>query len=174
MEGKWYTVRVATNKEKFVNEKITQECSRREFEIKTLLPIEKIFFLKSGKKAYRDKIVYPGYLFIKTRNLETLQDCLKMVPGNAGILKNRQGEPAILKEEEVQKMTIDAEKAATIDHNTFIVDELVSIIGGPFDKFQGTIEEINKEKAKVKVNVSIFGRKTPVDLTMEQIQKILS
>lgn len=173
MEAKWYTVRVATNKERFVNEKITQEFGRRDVGFQTLLPIEKTFFLKAGKKSFRDKVIYPGYLFVKANNLEILQDCLKMVPGNAGILKNRHGEPAVLKEQEVQKMIVDNEKAATIDHNTFVVDEIVSIIGGPFDKFQGTIEEINQDKSKVKVNVSIFGRPTPVDLSLDQIQKVL-
>lgn len=170
---KWYTIRVATNKERFINEKLTQEFRRRDLDLQTLLPIEKTFFLKNGKKAFRDKIIYPGYLFVKARNVETLQDCLKMIPGNAGILKNRNGEPAIIKEAEVQKMMTDNEKAASLDHNQFTIDEIVAIIGGPFDKFQGTIEEINQEKSKVKVNVSIFGRKTPVDLTMDQIQKII-
>lgn len=173
MESKWYTIRVATNKERFINEKLKQDYIRRGLTIETLLPIEKSYFLKAGKKAFRDKIIYPGYLFVTTENLEVLQETLRLIPGNAGILKSRTGEPAVLKQSEVDKMITDAEKAATIDLQSFTLGEIVSIIGGPFDKFQGTIEEINKEKSKVKVNVSIFGRPTPVDLTMEQIQKII-
>jgi len=171
MESKWYTVRVATNKERFVNEKINQEYSRRGLRISTLLPIEKILFLKNGKKAFRDKVVYPGYVFVNSENLEVLQDCLRLIPGNSGILKNRSGEPAVLKQEEVDKMITDIEKAETIDLKQFTLGEVISIIGGPFDAFKGTIEEINKDKSKVRVNVSIFGRKTPVDLNMDQIQK---
>ena len=173
METKWYTIRVATNKERFVNEKIKQDYARRGLKIETLLPIEKSYFLKAGKKAFRDKIIYPGYIFVRSDNLEILQETLRLIPGNSGILKSRTGEPAILKQSEVEKMIADTERAATIDLQSFTMGEIVSIIGGPFDKFRGTIEEINKEKSKVKVNVSIFGRATPVDLTMEQIQKII-
>lgn len=173
MESKWYTIRVATNKERFVNEKLKQDYARRGLSIETFLPMEKSYFLKSGKKAFRDKIIYPGYLFVSSENLEILQETLRLIPGNAGILKSRTGEPAVLKKSEVEKMIMDSEKAATIDLQAFTLGEIVSIIGGPFDKFKGTIEEINKEKSKVKVNVSIFGRATPVDLTMEQIQKII-
>lgn len=173
METKWYTIRVATNKERFVNEKIKQDYARRGLKIETLLPIEKSYFLKAGKKAFRDKIIYPGYIFVSSDNLEILQETLRLIPGNSGILKSRTGEPAILKQSEVEKMIADTERAATIDLQSFTMGEIVSIIGGPFDKFRGTIEEINKEKSKVKVNVSIFGRATPVDLTMEQIQKII-
>lgn len=173
MESKWYTIRVATNKERFVNEKLKQDYARRGLKIETLLPIEKSYFLKAGKKAFRDKIIYPGYIFVSSENLEILQETLRLIPGNSGILKSRTGEPATLKQSEVEKMIADTERAATLDLHSFTMGEIVSIIGGPFDKFKGTIEEINKEKSKVKVNVSIFGRATPVDLTMEQIQKII-
>ena len=173
MNSKWYTIRVATNKERFVNEKINQEYTRRGLPISTLVPMEKSIFTKNGKKAFRDKIIYPGYVFVKSENLEILQECLRLIPGNAGILKNRSGEAAILKEAEVEKMIVDSLKAQSIDTESFRVEELVSIVGGPFDTFKGEIEEINPEKGKVKVIVSIFGRPTPVDLNMDQIQKIL-
>lgn len=173
MESKWFTVRVATNKERFVNEKLTQEYSRRGIPISSLLPIEKTVITKNGKKNFRDKIIYPGYIFVKSDNLEILQDCLKMIPGNAGILKSRTGEPSVLKQSEVDKMMVDIEKNETLDLQTYVIGEMVSIIGGPFDSFKGVIEELNKDKSKVKVNVSIFGRNTPVDLNMDQIQKII-
>lgn len=173
MESKWYTVRVTTNKERFVNEKIKQEYYRRGFDIETLVPIEKSYFLKNGKKAYRDKVVYPGYVFVNTNNLDTLQEALRLIPNNTGILKSRSGEPAILKSEEVKKMMLESEKAASLELSKFTLGEMISIIGGPFNEFKATIEEINNEKSKVKVSVSIFGRKTPVDLNMDQIQKII-
>jgi transcriptional antiterminator NusG len=173
MQSKWYTVRVATNKERFLNEKLKQDYNRRGLNIQTLIPMEKSYFLKAGKKAFRDKIIYPGYVFVSVDNLEVLQETLRLIPGNAGILRSRTGEPALLKQHEIEKMLSDVEKASTIDLQAFTLGEIVAIIGGPFDNFKGTIEEINKEKSKVKVNVSIFGRATPVDLTMDQIQKII-
>ena len=173
MNSKWYTVRVATNKERFINDKINQEYSRRGEVISTLLPIEKNLSVKSGKRVLRDKIVYPGYIFVKSDNLETLQECLRLIPGNSGILKSRTGEPATLKQEEVDKMITDIQKSIETGLKDFTVGEVISITAGPFESFKATIEEINKEKSKIKVNVSIFGRKTPVDLNMDQIERIV-
>lgn len=173
MESKWYTVRVQSNREKFVSEKIKAEYARMGVDLNVLVPMEKQFFLKAGKKAYRDKVTYPGYIFIKSDNQDLLQDTLRLIPGNTGLLKNKSGEPAVLKQIEIDKMLSDDEvnKSAT-PSNTFLVGETVKILGGPFDSFKGKVEEINKEKSKVKVHVSIFGRITPVDLNLDQIDKI--
>lgn len=173
MQSKWYTVRVQSNRERFVSEKIKSEYSRRGEQINVLVPTEKQFFLnKSGKKAFKDKVMFPGYIFVESSNCDSLQEALKMIPGNAGLLRNRGGDPAILKPEEVGKMIADDEMGRNADlSNTFILGETVTILGGPFNGFRGTVEELNNEKSKVKVHVMIFGRATPVDLTMDQIQK---
>lgn len=173
MENKWYTVRVQSNREKFVSEKIKAEFTRRGEDIRVLVPTEKQFYLKGGKKAFKDRTMFPGYIFVESGNRDRLQEALKMIPGNTGLLRDRAGEPAVLKPHEVEKMMSDEEVSRTLDvNNTFLLGETVKILGGPFDGFKGTVEELQPEKSKVKVHVSIFGRPTPVDLTMDQIQKV--
>jgi len=173
MESKWYTLRVQSNREKFVSERLKAEYGRQGVDVNTLVPMEKYFYLKNGKKAFRDKVMFPGYVFVQSDSQDSLQETLKLIPGNSGLLRNKSGEPAVLKQHEVEKMMADNEMNMSVDqHNTFILGETVSILGGPFDKFKGTVEEINKEKSKVKVHVMIFGRATPVDLNIDQIQKL--
>ena len=118
--------------------------------------------------------MYPGYIFVETASLAVLQEALKLVSNNSGILKSKTGEPSFLRQEEIDKMINDANKPEIdIDLLNFVVGENVKITGGPFDNFKGEIEEVNKEKGKVKVNVLIFGRSTPVDLQIDQIEKII-
>ncbi len=174
METKWYTVKVQSNREKLISERIKLEMDRNGADITVIVPMEKVYFAKNGKKAHKEKILYPGYIFVETGSLGSLQEALKLVPGNSGILKSKTGEPSLLKKEEVDRMVADSNKPEKeIDLYNYIIGEDVIIIGGPFDKFRGQIDEINKEKGKVKVNVLIFGRPTPVDLQIDQIEKII-
>lgn len=176
METKWYTVKVQSNREKIISERVKSEMNRNGLEVNVIVPIEKQYFAKNGKKAHRDRIMYPGYIFIESSNLGPLQEALKMVPGSSGILKSKTtGEPSTLSKREIDKMLFDSNKpeATDIDLYNFIVGEDVMIVGGPFDKFKGTIDTINKERGKVSVSVPIFGRVTPVDLSLDQIEKIL-
>lgn len=174
MEAKWYTVKVQSNREKIVSERLKMEMSRSGSSINIVVPMEKVYFAKNGKKVHRDKITYPGYIFIETSSVSTLQEVLKNVPGNSGILKSRDGQPSLLKQSEINKLIDDVNKPEVdIDIYNFVIGEVISIVGGPFDTFKGEIDEINKDKGKVKVTVPIFGRPTPVDLQIDQIQKIL-
>jgi len=171
---KWYTVKVMSNRERIVSERLKSEMDRNEVESKVIVPMEKVYFAKNGKKAHRDKIMYPGYIFVETASLAVLQEALKLVSNNSGILKSKTGEPSFLRQDEIDKMINDANKPEVdIDFLNFVVGETVRINGGPFDNFKGEVEEINKEKGKVKVNVLIFGRSTPVDLQIDQIEKII-
>lgn len=173
-KAKWYTVKVMSNRERIVSERLKSEMDRNEVESKVIVPMEKVYFAKNGKKAHRDKIMYPGYIFVETASLAVLQEALKLVSNNSGILKSKTGDPSFLRQEEIDKMINDANKPEIdIDLLNFVVGENVKITGGPFDNFKGEIEEVNKEKGKVKVNVLIFGRSTPVDLQIDQIEKII-
>ena len=173
-KSKWYTVKVMSNRERIVSERLKAEMERNGTESKVIVPMEKIYFAKNGKKAHREKIMYPGYIFVETSSLGILQESLKIVSNNSGILKSKTGEPSFLKQSEIDKMLDEANKPERdIDFFNFIVGENVKISGGPFDNFKGEIEEINKDKGKVKVNVLIFGRSTPVDLQIDQIEKII-
>lgn len=175
MENKWYTVKVQSNREKFISDRIKSEMDRNGNESTVLVPTEKIYFAKNGKKVHTEKVLYPGYIFVETESLGALQEALKFVPGNSGILKSKTtGQPSFMRRSEIDKMIVDISKTdVDIDIFNFVVGETVIIIGGPFDKFKGTIEEINKDKGKVKLNVMIFGRVTPIDMQLNQIEKIL-
>ena len=175
MESKWYTIKVQSNREKSILERLRTEAARDVVELVSIIPTERVFFSRDGKKAHRDKITYPGYIFIESDNLGYLQELLKKVPGTSGVLKDKSGNISLLRKSEVDKMMADSLKPeVNIDLNTFVIGEKVMIIGGPFDKFKGSIDELNKEKGKVKVSVSIFGRITPVDLQYDQIEKIIN
>jgi len=176
METKWYTVKVQSNREKIISERVKAEMTRNGLMVNVIVPIEKQYFVKNGKKAHREKIMYPGYIFVESSNLGPLQEALKLVSGSSGILKSKTtGEPSTLSKKEIDKMLFDSNKpeALDVDLYNFIVGEDVMIVGGPFDKFRGTIDDLNKEKGKVRVSVPIFGRITPVDLHLDQIEKIL-
>ena len=172
MEAKWYTVRVQTNREKSVAERVKQEMEKTGSYGNYLVPTERVYFTKNGKKMHRDKVIYPGYIFLESDNVSLLQDLLKYIPGNTGILKSKDGQPSFLKKNEVERMILEKESDKLLKVDNYSIGDEVTIIGGPFNEFKGKIEEINKDKNKVKVNVMIFGRSTPVDLNIDQIKKL--
>lgn len=171
--NKWYTIKVQTNHEKKVADRIRSEKLRNENLInEVLVPTERKYFLKNGKKYHRETITFPGYIFISSSHPSELSQLLKQVPGTTGLLKNKSGDYQILKQIEVDKIVGDMSKSIeTADNPYYIIGEQVKINSGPFGGFKGSIEELNMEKQKVKVSVLIFGRSTPVDLELIQIEK---
>ena len=171
---KWYVVRTQGNREKSVGERLTKEAENGDLIGKVgqvIVPLEKIFYLKNGKKVQKETIMLPGYIFMETNSLGELKYFLKGVKGTSGFLSERNGEIRSLTELEVNKMigrhTESMTKESTI---TFIVGEEVMINEGPFTSMRATIEKI--EDHKVTLAVSIFGRKTPLTLESHQIDKM--
>lgn len=171
---KWYIVRAQSNREKSVSEKILNESEKGDLMGKVsqvIVPTENSYYMKNGKKVKREKIMLPGYIFVECTSPSELKEYLKNVNGASGFLTSRSGEIQALSELEVKRMLGIQEESKHKDIiNPFIVSEEVQIIDGPFTTFKATIEEINDEK--VKLNVSIFGRKIPIELTIYQIKKI--
>jgi len=169
----WYVVRTQSNRERSVSERILKESEKGELTGKVsqvLVPMEKSFYVKGGKKVKREKILYPGYIFVETTAIGELKYFLKGCNGATGFLTNKSGEIKPLSQTEVSKMIGQQEQAEEVEmENPFVVGEDVKIIDGPFSSMIGTIESISGQK--VKVGVSIFGRKTPVELDMMQIDK---
>lgn len=170
----WYVVKTQGNREKSVGERLTKEAEKGDLIGKVgqvIVPLEKIVYLKDGKKVQKDKIMLPGYIFMETNSLGELKYFLKSVKGVAGFLTERNGDIKSLTENEVNRMigrhTESMNKETTI---TFIVGEEVMINEGPFTSMKATIEKI--EDQKVTLAVSIFGRKTPLTLDLHQIDKI--
>lgn len=172
---KYYVIRTQNQRENSVAQKIRTESERGELVGKVgevLVPMEKVIQVnKEGKRVQKDKITLPGYIFIQTNSLGELKYFLKGVKGTSGFLTERNGSIEPLTEEEVNKMIGREQEQSIVDPLSFTVDEIVIINDGPFTGMKGTIEEIKDQK--VKLTVSIFGRKTPLALELPQIDKMM-
>lgn len=174
---KWYIVRATSNREKSVSERIIKEGEKGDLMGKigrVVVPTEKSFHLKNGKKVQREKVMYPGYIFVETNAVGELKFFLKDVNGATGFLTNREREIQSLSESEVNRMLgVQKEKQENIDNfNHFVSGEEVKILDGPFANFIGTVE--NMKDQKVRIEVMIFGRKNIIELNVFQIEKHVS
>jgi transcriptional antiterminator NusG len=177
---KWYVVRTITGKEKKVKEHIDNEVRRRQLEnffTQVLIPTEKVYQIRNGKKVTKDRIFYPGYVLVEANLVPEVQHALAGIPNVIGFLgdgsKNNTA-PIPLRQSEVNRMlgSVDEIKDQGEQITTpYIVGEAVKVIDGPFNSFSGIIEEVNNEKKKLRVMVKIFGRKTPLELSFLQVEK---
>src|SRR5690349_11075634 len=175
---KWYVVRAISGKEKKVKETIDNEVRRSNmgtYISQVLIPMEKFYQIKDGKKVSKERNFFPGYVLMEADLTGEIAHALKQLPNVIGFLGSEKGgDPVPLRQSEVNRIlgTVDtlAESEETI-HNPYHVGENVKVIDGPFNTFTGVIEEINEEKKKLKVTVKIFGRKTPVELSFMQVEK---
>lgn len=171
----WYVIRVATNKERSVGEKLKKESEVGDLMgivQQVIVPIETTFYLRNGKKMKRDKVKFPSYVFVETTAVGELKYFMKGMNGVGGFLTNRAGEIIPLSITEVTRMLGDQEKEMEkkeIDTNIFIPGEEVTILDGPFNGFNGKVESANDKK--VSVAVSIFGRVNVIDLSPLQVEK---
>jgi transcriptional antiterminator NusG len=169
---RWYIVRAQSNKERNVAERITSQSEKGDLMGKVgrvLVPTENTFYMKNGKKVKREKVLYPGYIFVETNAIGELKFWLKGLNGASGFLTNRSGEILPLSETEVNRMIGQQEEQKIEVETPFVIGEEVKIIDGPFSTMLGKIDDINDQK--VKLNVSIFGRVTAVELNIIQIDK---
>src|SRR5438876_3848789 len=137
-----------------------------------LIPEEKVFEVKGGKKKIKLKNFFPGYILIEADLDEKVENFISKAPS---VLKmvGVKNEPVPLREDEVKRILgrmSDSEDKEKIDVQ-FEKGDLIKVISGPFVNFNGTINDINYERMKVKVMVSIFGRKTPIELDFTQIER---
>lgn len=170
----WYIVRSASNREKSVAEKMQKEGETGDLMGKigrVIVPVEKSFHLKNGKKVQREKVMYPGYIFIETNAVGELKYYLKGLNGASGFLTSRGGHVQSLTQAEVDRMLgVQKEKEIVAEQfNHFIEGESIKVLDGPFTNFIGTVESIKDQK--VKVEVMIFGRKNLIELNSSQIEK---
>ena len=178
-ETKWYVLRVISGKEKKVKEYLDKEVkisgwSNAIFQV--LCPVEKVFKVQAGKKVLREKILFPGYLMLEAADGKLTDDMIQTIKNVTGVIHFLgKDQPTALRKSEVNKMfgKMDEVSEQGIGYaEPYIVGETVKIIDGPFNDFNGTVEEVNEEKKKLKVVVKIFGRATPVELNYMQVEKI--
>ncbi len=174
---KWYVLRAIGGKEKKVKEYIESEISRlnlQEFISQVLIPTEKVYQIRNGKKISKERNFFPGYILIEATLTGEIPHILKNIPNVIGFLGTKGDEPIPLRMLEVNRILGKVDELAVSDEEInipFFVGESVKVIDGPFNSFTGIIEEVNEEKKKLKVMVKIFGRKTPLELSFMQVEK---
>ncbi len=174
---KWYVLRAIGGKEKKVKEYIENEIERlnlKDFVAQVLIPTEKVYQIRAGKKISKERNFFPGYILIEATLVGEIPHILKNIPNVMGFLGTKSGEPVPLRQSEVNRILGKVDELAASDEELnvpFFVGETVKVIDGPFNSFTGTIEEVNDEKKKLKVMVKIFGRKTPLELSFMQVEK---
>lgn len=178
LEKKWYVLRAVSGKEKKVKEYIESEINRlqiHDYVSQVLIPTEKVYQIRKGKKVSKERNYFPGYILIEGVLKGEIQHELSNVPNVIGFLgAEKGGAPVPLKDSEVKRILGKVDELAEQGEEVnipFIVGETVKVTDGPFDNFSGVVEEINEEKKKLKVMVKIFGRKTPLELGFMQVEK---
>ncbi len=182
-DKKWYVVRVANGKEEKAKEYIEKEMEIRHLESyvsQVLIPTEKYFKLQGGKRVAAERKFFPGYVLIEANLEGDIPHIISNVPLVAGFLSEKQGnnafdrKPIPMRDEEVARILGRVDELADKDAETitpFTVGEAVKITDGPFNGFDGTIEEILEDKKRIKVMVKIFGRKNLMELEFAQVSK---
>lgn len=178
---KWYVVRAAGGKEKKAKEYIENEIKRldlTDYVSQVLIPTEKVYQVKNGKKVSTERITLPGYILIEAALTGEIQHIIRNITHVSGFLTERQNgkdkEPVPMRQSEVDRLLGRADELADREDEIltpFIVGEAVKVADGPFNGFYGTIEEVLEDKRKLKVSVMIFGRKTIVELNFVQVVK---
>lgn len=178
-ETKWYVLRVISGKEKKAKEYVDKEIKINGWSaaiFQVLCPVEKVFKVQAGKKVLREKILYPGYLMLEAADGKLRDEMIQTIKNVSGVIHFLgKDHPTALRKSEVNKMfgKMDEVSEQGISYaEPYIVGETVRITDGPFNDFNGTVEEVNEDKKKLKVVVKIFGRATPVELNYMQVEKI--
>ncbi len=175
MEQKWYVVRTFSGHENKVKNLLETELNENEplrAKINEILvPTEKVFEVKDGKKKSKTKNFFPGYILVQADLDNQVKDFILNTQSVMGFLGTRNN-PNPLQPEEVKRIVgrITQDENSERMETIFRSGDLVKIIDGPFNNFSGTVEEVNEEKMKIKVMVSIFGRKTPVEIDFVQAE----
>ena len=175
---KWYVVRAVSGKEKKAKEYIESEMAKRgwsEDVPQVLIPTEKVYAIRNGKKVVKDRTYFPGYVLIEADLRDEIIPVIQNVPNVLDFLRESDGgKPIPMRQYEVNRILgkmDDQIDAIEGNGDTYLVGESVKVIDGPFSSFAGVVEEVNDEKKKLKVTVKIFGRKTPLELGFNQVEK---
>lgn len=175
-ERRWYTLKVHNGKERKVKQYIEKEIVNHNLQenvFQIIIPLEKIYQVKKGKKTMKERNFYPGYLFMESKLTGEIPPIIKSVPGVLGFV-GAKGEPHPLRSNEIDRIMARMDEKLLTEEMMkipFQKGETVKIIDGPFVNFFAEVSEINEEKRSVKLAVKIFGRETPLEMKFEQIEK---
>lgn len=170
MQPKWYVVHTYSGYENKVKTDLEKTVKNRELEdyiFDIVVPMEEQIEIKDGKRKTNLKKVFPGYVLVKMIVTEESWYIVRNTRGVTGFVGSGT-DPIPLTDEEIRKMGFELTEV-NVDYE---INDSVKILNGPLENFVGVVQEINKEKHKVKVLVSMFGRETPVELEFSQVQKV--
>ncbi|MEY2905394.1 MAG: hypothetical protein RJA52_1410 [Bacteroidota bacterium] len=177
-EKKWYSLRVIAGKERKIKERIDSEIDRnnwRDIVTQVLVPTEKVYKIRSGKKVVSDRNILPGYILIEAVDGKLVGDVVQVIANVPNVIHFLGREvPTPMREAEANRLLGKVDESLGASEaliEPFIVGETIKITDGPFSEFVGDIQEINEEKKKLKVIVKIFGRGTEVELNFMQVEK---
>jgi transcriptional antiterminator NusG len=174
-EAHWYVVHVYSGFERKVAESIREQARQKgmEEEIEqVLVPTEEVVELRRGQRVSSERKFFPGYVLVRMQMTDDAWHLVKNTPKVTGFLGGR-GRPSPISEREAERILRQVQEGVERPKPsvTFEVGEQVRVCDGPFTSFNGTVEEVDEERARVKVAVSIFGRSTPVELEYAQVEK---
>mgnify|MGYP001330776902 CR=1 FL=1 len=175
----WYVLRVMGGKEKktaaFI-EKEVELLGMSKFISQILVPTEKVYQIRNGKKVSKERNFFPGYILVEADLVGEVPHALRKVPGVLGFLgATKGGIPVPMRQSGINRILGRVDEMALVDENVsipFVIGETVKVIDGPFNSFHAEIEGIDEQRKKLKLMVKIFGRKTPLELNFMQVEKI--
>ncbi|MCH1437036.1 MAG: transcription termination/antitermination protein NusG [Flavobacteriales bacterium] len=178
LKKKWYVVRAVSGQEtkvKLYIEKEIEHLGMQDYVAQILVPTEKVYQVRNGKKVTKERNYFPGYVMIEAALVGEVVHVIKSVTGVIGFLgATKGGDPVPLRVSEVNRILGKVDELAESEELmsvSYVVGETVKVVDGPFNGFNGLIEEINEDKRKLLVMVKIFGRKTPLELNFMQVEK---
>ena len=178
-DKKWYVLRIISGKERKIKEQIDLMLERNKWtEIVTnvLVPTEKVYKIRNGKKIIKERNLVPGYMYIEAVESKFSGEIIQAIATQTNVINFLGGRnPEAIRQSDVQRILgkmDEADDAGQVMDEPFLVNETVKIVDGPFNDFTGSIEEIYEEKKKLKVIVKIFGRRTPVEVNFVQVEKV--
>lgn len=177
-ETRWYSLRVISGKERKIKERLELEIKREKWEnsiAQILVPTEKVYKIRNGKKVVLERNILPGYILVEAYPSRFSGEIIQHISRMQNIIhflgKNN---PTPMSKADANRMLGKVDESKGADESLvepFIIGETIKIIDGPFSEFVGVIQEINDEKKKLKVIVKIFGRGTEVELSFVQVEK---
>jgi transcriptional antiterminator NusG len=178
-DKKWYSLRVISGKEKKIKERIDLEIERsgwKDFVFQVIVPTEKVYKIRGGKKAVQERNLLPGYILVEAIGQKLNGDVAKVISDMPNVIHFLGKEtPIPMTQVEANRLLGKVDESSEVGETLiepFLAGETVKIIDGPFAEFVGDVQEVNEEKKKLKVIVKIFGRGTEVELNFMQVEKI--
>ena len=171
----WYSLRVMSGKEKSIETSILREVDEKDIssEVEEIfVPFEKIVQVRNNKKQIKEKMFFPGYILIKMNLTANTKYIVENTPGVLSFVGPKGKSPVPLRDNEIKRIFGEVERKEGIEilEAPFKNGDAIKVIAGPFIDFTGFVENVNEDKQKVKVSVSIFGRPTPIELDFFQVE----